>query len=180
MSYPIGIDLGTTNSVVSIYRGGGVAETILVEGRTTMPSVVSFRADSTALVGQAAKRKLLIDPENTVASAKRFMGDRTKTYEIMGQSLSPIDIGTIVLQKIAIAAQEYLQKEIKDVVITVPAYFTEAQKEDTKLAGEKAGLNVLRLIPEPTAAAIAYGLDRDRNQTLLVYDLGGGTFDVRV
>ncbi|NEP79814.1 MAG: Hsp70 family protein [Okeania sp. SIO3B3] len=179
MPYAIGIDLGTTNSVVSIYRRG-VVETLPVEGRSTMPSVVSFRRDTTALVGQAAKSRLLLDPENSVASTKRFMGDRSKIYTIMGQSFSPVDIGSMVLQKIVAAARESLGEEIKDAVITVPAYFTEAQREDTKEAGEKAGLNVLRLVPEPTAAAIAYGLDKGKDQTILVYDLGGGTFDVSI
>lgn len=179
MPYAIGIDLGTTNSVVSIYRRG-VVETLPFEGRSTMPSVVSFRPDTTALVGQAAKSRLLLDPENSVASAKRFMGDRSKIYTIMDQSFSPIDIGSMVLKKIVAAARDSLGEEIKDAVITVPAYFTEVQREDTKQAGEKAGLNLLRLVPEPTAAAIAYGLDKGKDQTILVYDLGGGTFDVSI
>ena len=143
MPYAIGIDLGTTNSVVSIYRRG-VVETLPFEGRSTMPSVVSFRPDTTALVGQAAKSRLLLDPENSVASAKRFMGDRSKIYTIMDQSFSPIDIGSMVLKKIVAAARDSLGEEIKDAVITVPAYFTEVQREDTKQAGEKAGLNLLR------------------------------------
>ena len=179
MPHAIGIDLGTTNSVVSILRRG-VVETLPVDGRSTMPSVVSFRNDGSVLVGQAAKARLLLDPENTVASAKRFMGDLTKTYPVGGKSLTPAHIGSMVLKRIVAAARESLGEDIWDAVITVPAYFTEAQKEDTKRAGEEAGLNVLRLIPEPTAAAIAYGFDKEKDQRLMVYDLGGGTFDVSI
>lgn len=179
MAYAIGIDLGTTNSVVSIFRRGEV-ETLPIEGRFTMPSVVSVRSDGSMLVGQPAKARMLLDPENTVASAKRFMGDRSQVYCIGGKSLSPTDIGSIVLRRLVDTTHEALKEKIRDAVITVPAYFTEAQKEDTKRAGEKAGLNVLRLISEPTAAAIAYGLDKGRDQTIMVYDLGGGTFDVSI
>lgn len=179
MSYAIGIDLGTTNSVVSIYKRG-VAETQNIDGRSTMPSVISFRPDGTILVGKTAKSRLLLDPENTVASAKRDIGDRSRTYSVGGKSLSPVDISSLILKKIIAGAKEALGEDIWDAVITVPAYFTEAQKEDTKRAGEEAGLNVLRLIPEPTAAAIAYGLDREKDQKLMVYDLGGGTFDVSI
>jgi molecular chaperone DnaK len=179
MAHAIGIDLGTTNSVVSVYRRG-IAETLPVDGRSALPSVVSFRPDGSVLVGQAAKSRLLLDPENTVASAKRFMGDRGKRYPIGRRSLSPPDVAALVLGKLKASAEAALGEAIWDAVITVPAYFTEAQREDTKRAGEEAGFNVLRLIPEPTAAAIAYGLDKGKDQTLMVYDLGGGTFDVSI
>lgn len=179
MPYPIGIDLGTTNSVVSVYRRG-VAETINIESRSTLSSVVSFRENGSVLVGQTAKARMLLDPENTVSSSKRFMGDRTKTYRIGKKSLTPVNIAQIVLKKIVEGASSTLGEKVFDAVITVPAYFTEAQREDTKRAGEEAGLNVLRLIPEPTAAAIAYGLDKGKDQTVMVYDLGGGTFDVSI
>lgn len=180
MSYALGIDLGTTNSVVSIFRRG-VVETLAIEGRSTMPSVVSFRNGGSVLVGQAAKARLMLDPENTVASVKRSMGDRSKTYQVGGRSLSPVDVSSLVLKRIVAAAKEALGVEdIWDAVITVPAYFNEVQREDTKRAGEEAGLNVLRLEPEPTAAAIAYGFDKGKNQRLMVYDLGGGTFDVSI
>jgi molecular chaperone DnaK (HSP70) len=178
-SYAIGIDLGTTNSVVSVYRKGQI-ETLLIDGKNTVPSVVSFRDENTMLVGHAAKARLIMDPEHSVGSAKRFMGNPSKRYQIYGKSYTPIDIGSFVLKKLADGASQALGSSIRDVVITVPAYFTEAQKEDTKKAGEKAGLNVLRLIPEPTAAAISYGLDKGKEQTIMVYDLGGGTFDVSI
>ena len=179
MSYAIGIDLGTTNSVVSIYRRG-IAETQNIDGRSTMPSVVSFRPDGTILVGKTAKSRLLLDPENTIASAKRDIGDRSTTYSVGGKTLSPVNVSSIIIKDIVAGAKKSLGEDIWDAVITVPAYFTEAQKEDTKRAGEEAGLNVLRLLPEPTAAAIAYGLDQEKDQTLMVYDLGGGTFDVSI
>ena len=179
MSYAIGIDLGTTNSVVSVYRRG-VAETLPVDGRAALPSVVSFRPDDSVLVGQPAKSRLLLDPENTIASAKRFMGDRAKRYPIGRRSLSPPDVAALVLGKLKASSEAALGEQIWDAVITVPAYFTEAQREDTKRAGEEAGFNVLRLIPEPTAAAIAYGLDKGKDRALMVYDRGGGTFDVSI
>lgn len=180
MTYAVGIDLGTTNSVIAIYRRG-TAETLRIDGRSTMPSVVSFRDDTNILVGQPAKSRLLLDPENTVASTKRFMGDLSKSYKLAGNSLTPVNIASLILKRLVESARKELgNAEIWDAVITVPAYFTEDQKEDTKRAGEEAGLNVLRLLPEPTAAAIAYGLDKEKDQTLLVYDLGGGTFDVSI
>ncbi len=179
MSYAIGIDLGTTNSVISVYRRG-VVETLLSEGRSAMPSVVSFCEDGKILVGHSAKARMLIDPENTVSSSKRFMGEINKFYHMGGKKLSPVNIASITLKKLIENAKSVLGENVSDVVITVPAYFTEAQKEDTKRAGEEAGFNVLRLIPEPTSAAIAYGLDREKDQTIMVYDLGGGTFDVSV
>ncbi len=180
MAYAVGIDLGTTNSVIAIYRRG-TAETLRIDGRSTMPSVVSFRDDTSILVGQSAKSRLLLDPENTVASTKRFMGDRSKNYKLAGNSLTPVNVANLILKRLVESARKELgDAEIWDAVITVPAYFTEDQKEDTKRAGEEAGLNVLRLLPEPTAAAIAYGLDKEKDQTLMVYDLGGGTFDVSI
>ncbi|MCP4353228.1 MAG: Hsp70 family protein [Desulfobacterales bacterium] len=179
MSYAIGIDLGTTNSVISVYRRG-VVETLLSEGRSAMPSVVSFCEDGKILVGHSAKARMLIDPENTVSSSKRFMGERNKYYYIGDKKFSPVNIASIILKKLIENAKCVLGENVSNVAITVPAYFTEAQKEDTKKAGEEAGFNVLRLIPEPTSAAIAYGLDREKDQTIMVYDLGGGTFDVSV
>lgn len=179
MSYAIGIDLGTTNSVVSVYRKG-LVETLKIDGRSTMPSVVSFREKGDILVGQQAKSRMLIDPENTVFSSKRFMGDRGKTYLVGGKVLTPVNIASIILKQLIKGAQVALSEDIWDVVITVPAYFDELQKEDTKRAGEEAGLNVLRIIPEPTSAAIAYGLEKEKNQTIMVYDLGGGTFDISI
>ena len=178
-AYAIGIDLGTTNSVVSLFRRGKV-ETLTVEGRSTMPSVVSFRPDQTVLVGQAAKARLLIDPENTISSVKRFMGNHHQTYRLGGKSFTPIEISSLLLKHLVENVKKTLKIEVHDAVITVPAYFTESQREDTKKAGEQAGLNVLRLENEPTAAAIAYGLDREKKQRLMVYDLGGGTFDVSI
>ena len=179
MSCAVGIDLGTTNSVVSVFRRG-VAETLPIEGRLAFPSAVSMRDDGTMLVGQAAKARMLLDPESTVGSAKRSMGERGKEYKIGTKSLTPADVAGIVLKRLVEGAQEAIGEDVADVVITVPAYFNEAQREDTKRAGEAAGLNVLRLLPEPTAAAIAYGLDKNKDQTIVVYDLGGGTFDVSV
>jgi len=180
MTYAVGIDLGTTNSVVSVFRRG-IVETLPVEGKSTMPSVVSFREDGTVLVGQSAKSRLMLDPENSIASAKRFIGDRSKTYSVSGgRSLTPMNVSSLLLKQLVSNAKKTLGEEIWDVVITVPAYFTDAQKADTKKAGEEAGLNVLGLVPEPTAAAISYGLDKGKDQTIMVYDLGGGTFDVSI
>jgi len=179
MSYAVGIDLGTVNSVVSVYRRG-IVETIPIDGRRTMPSVVSFCNDGSVLVGAPAKSRLLVDPVNTITSVKRFIGDPAKVYRVGHRALSPVDISSFILRRLIQGAREYLGEDVWNVVITVPAYFTEAQREETKRAGEEAGLNVLRLIPEPTAAAIAYSLDQDRDQTIMVYDLGGGTFDVSI
>lgn len=179
MSLAIGIDLGTSNSVVSVYRRG-VAEVVPIGGSRIVPSVVSFRDDGSALVGRAAKSRMLSHPESTVASAKRFMGDRAKLYRIHGESYSPVLISSVILKRLVEGAREQLGEEIREAVITVPAYFTEAQREDTMRAGETAGLDVLQLLPEPTAAAIAYELDQATRQTIMVYDLGGGTFDVSV
>ncbi|MCL5126051.1 MAG: Hsp70 family protein [Deltaproteobacteria bacterium] len=176
--YAVGIDLGTTNSVISIYRRGK-AETIPIDGRNTLPSVVSF-ADARVIVGEEAKSRLHVFPENSVASVKRHMGNPAIQYKIHDKSYSPVDISSLILSRLVDGASENLNTRVINAVITVPAYFNESQKLDTRLAGEKVGLNVLRLIPEPTAAAVAYGLDKGKDQTILVYDLGGGTFDVSI
>jgi len=177
--YAFGIDLGTSNSVISVYRRGRT-EAIPVDGNPIMPSVVAACEDGRILVGHQAKRRASIDPENTVTAIKRRMGDRDFRVSLAGKDYSPVDISAMILRRLAEAASAYMREKVRDVVISVPAYFTNNQKEDTRLAGEKAGLNVLRLIPEPTAAAISYGLDKGKDQTILVYDLGGGTFDVSI
>jgi molecular chaperone DnaK (HSP70) len=177
--YSVGIDLGTTNSVVAVFRKGR-KETVPVDGKPTVPSVVSFRKNQPPLVGHAAKARLLVEPQSTVASAKRFMGDRNKTYYVDGSSYSPVDIAALVLRRLVKGAATHLQHDVFDAVLTVPAYFTDDQKADTRRAGEQAGLNVLRLLTEPSAAAISYGLDKGRDQTIMVYDLGGGTFDISI
>lgn len=179
MPLPVGIDLGTTNSVISVYRRGR-PEALLVDGATSMPSAVCFRDSRTVLVGSKALGLAMIRPESTVLSVKRKMGDRNASYTIDGRTYSPIDISAQILGKLCEGHDAELGGTPRDAVITVPAYFTDAQRKDTKLAGERAGLNVLRLLPEPTAAAIAIGLDKGRDQTILVYDLGGGTFDVSI
>jgi molecular chaperone DnaK len=179
MGIAIGIDLGTSNSSAAIYRKGKV-ESIPIEGRKIIPSVVSFKNDGQVLVGNAAKARLYIDPDNSVASSKRYIGKTDKIYKIQNKSLTPVDIAREILTKIKTEASKYLGADVTDAVITIPAYFTDEQREATRKAGEAAGFNVLRLLPEPTAAAIAYGLDKERNQTIMVYDLGGGTFDVSI
>lgn len=178
MGTAIGIDLGTSNSAAAIYRRGRV-ESIAIDGKKVLPSVVSYRDMASPLVGQSAKSRLYIDPENSVASSKRHMGT-DKTYSIQQKTLKPLDVATEILRKIKVEASKSLNEPVTAAVITVPAYYTERQREDTKLAAEKAGFQVLRLLPEPTAAAIAYGLEKERNQTIMVYDLGGGTFDVSI
>ena len=176
--YALGIDLGTTNSVASVYRKG-IAETITIEGRNTVPSVVSFR-NGEILVGNQAKARLLADPESSIGSVKRFMGVPNKTFKIEGKEYTPVDISSFILRKVVDGASETLGSRVKRAVVTVPAYFNEVQKLDTRKAAELIGLEVLRLIPEPTAAAISYGLDKGKDQLILVYDLGGGTFDVSI
>jgi len=175
--YPVGIDLGTSNSVISVYRKGKT-EVLSVDGYNLVPSVVAFRDANTMLVGGQAKRMAEMYPETTVVEVKRLMGDRKHRYNIHGKSFSPVDISSFIVKKLIEGGEKTLGCKIEEVVITVPAYFTEDQKEDTKSAGRAAGVKVLRLLPEPTAAAIAYGFGKGRDQTLLVYDLGGGTFDV--
>ncbi len=179
MSYPIGIDLGTTNSVACVYRRGQV-ETIPVENRTIMPSAVSVLPDGAILVGMQAKSRAIINPEQSVTSAKRFIGDGKTEWKISEKYYTPVDVSCLVVRHMKAAAAVFLGEEVKDAVITVPAYFNNNQKRDTKLAAEAAGLNVIQLLPEPTAAAISYGLDKGKDQTIMVYDLGGGTFDVSI
>ncbi|MBR8831310.1 MAG: Chaperone protein DnaK [Chroococcopsis gigantea SAG 12.99] len=179
MSYSLGIDLGTTNSVACVWRRGGL-ETIPMDGRATMPSAISIRPDGSVLVGQAAKKRAELAPQESVTSSKRYMGDDRTLWQIGERTYTPVDVGAIVLKELKDKAEIYLGQTVTEAVITVPAYFNNNQKRDTKLAGERAGLKVLQLLPEPTAAAISYGLDQGKDQTILVYDLGGGTFDVSV
>ncbi|MBU3109383.1 molecular chaperone DnaK [Clostridium gasigenes] len=176
----IGIDLGTTNSCVAVMEGGEPVVITNAEGARTTPSVVSFQANGERLVGQVAKRQSITNPDKTIISIKRHMGTNYKV-DIDGKSHSPQEISSMVLQKIKIDAEAYLGETVTQAVITVPAYFNDAERQATKDAGKIAGLEVLRIINEPTAAALAYGLDKmDTNQKIFVYDLGGGTFDVSI
>ena len=201
MSKIIGIDLGTTNSVVAVMQGG---ESVVIpnqEGARTTPSVVGITKTGERLVGQVAKRQAITNPENTVYSIKRFMGRRydevgeeakrvpykvvrgphdDARVEIFGKSYSPPEISAMILQKLKTAAEDFLGEKVGKAVITVPAYFNDSQRQATKQAGEIAGLEVLRIINEPTAAALAYGLDKKKDETIAVYDLGGGTFDISI
>ena len=201
MSKIIGIDLGTTNSVVAVMQGG---ESVVIpnqEGARTTPSVVGITKTGERLVGQVAKRQAVTNPENTVYSIKRFMGRRydevgeevkrvpykvvrgphdDARVEIFGKSYSPPEISAMILQKLKTAAEDFLGEKVGKAVITVPAYFNDSQRQATKQAGEIAGLEVLRIINEPTAAALAYGLDKKKDETIAVYDLGGGTFDISI
>ncbi len=197
----IGIDLGTTNSVVSVMEAGQPAVIVNQEGARTTPSVVAFAKDGERLVGQVAKRQAVTNPEHTVFSIKRFMGRKFEDVssevprvpykvtrasngdggiESRGKTYSPPEVSAMILQKLKQAAEDYLGEKVTDAVITVPAYFNDAQRQATKDAGTIAGLNVLRIINEPTAAALAYGLDKKANETIAVYDFGGGTFDISV
>jgi molecular chaperone DnaK len=197
----IGIDLGTTNSVVSVMEGGQPTVIVNQEGARITPSVVAIAKDGERLVGQVAKRQAVTNPENTIFSIKRFMGrkfaevsaeasrvpykivgaDNADAWvEARGKKYSPPEISAMVLQKLKQAAEDYLGEKITDAVITVPAYFNDAQRQATKDAGKIAGLNVQRIINEPTAAALAYGLDKKKDETIAVYDFGGGTFDISV
>ncbi|HEX5109711.1 MAG TPA: molecular chaperone DnaK [Vicinamibacterales bacterium] len=201
MSKVIGIDLGTTNSVVAVMEGGEPAVIVNQEGARTTPSVVGFTKEGERLVGQVAKRQAVTNPENTVFSIKRFMGRKysevsqeaarvpysvVKTangdawVEVRGKKHSPPEISAMVLQKLKAAAEDYLGEKVTDAVITVPAYFNDAQRQATKDAGKIAGLNVVRIVNEPTAAALAYGLDKKKDETIAVYDFGGGTFDISI
>jgi molecular chaperone DnaK len=201
MSKVIGIDLGTTNSVVAVMEGGEPVVIVNQEGGRTTPSVVGFTKDGERLVGQVAKRQAVTNPENTVFSIKRFMGrqhgeisqeiarvpykvvksDNGDAWvEVRGQKYSPPEISAMILQKLKTAAEDYLGDKVTDAVITVPAYFNDSQRQATKDAGRIAGLNVLRIINEPTAAALAYGLDKKKEEKIAVYDFGGGTFDISV
>lgn len=201
MAKTVGIDLGTTNSVVAVMEGGKPTVIVNAEGSRTTPSVVAFKEDGERLVGQVARRQSVLNPENTLYSVKRFIGRRYSEvaeerelvpykvvagpndvvrFEIRGKQYAPEEISAMVLRKLVDDASKYLGETVTDAVITVPAYFNDAQRQATKNAGKIAGLNVLRIINEPTAAALSYGMDKKVNQTILVFDLGGGTFDVSI
>src|SRR5512141_3308678 len=197
----IGIDLGTTNSVVAVMEGGEPKVIPNEEGGRTTPSVVGFTKTGERLVGQVAKRQAVTNPENTIYSIKRFMGrrydevtDEAKMVpykamaagngdvrvDVRGKQYSPPEISAMILQKLKQAAEDYLGEKVTRAVITVPAYFNDAQRQATKDAGKIAGLTVERLVNEPTAAALAYGLDKKKDETIAVYDFGGGTFDISI
>src|SRR4051812_24312940 len=201
MSKIIGIDLGTTNSVVAIMEGGDPTVIANSEGARTTPSVVGFTKDGQRLVGQVAKRQAITNPENTVFSIKRFMGRRhdevvqeiklvpykvvkagngEARIEVRGKQYAPPEISAMILRKLKEAAEAYLGEKVTQAVITVPAYFNDSQRQATKDAGKISGLEVMRIINEPTAAALAYGLDKKKEEKIAVYDLGGGTFDVSI
>ena len=175
----LGIDLGTTNSCMAIMEGGKAVVIPNAEGGRTTPSVVAFTKDNERLVGSLAKRQSITNHQNTVISVKRNMGT-DKKYTLTGKSFSPQEISAMILQKLKTDAEAYLGEELKKAVITVPAYFNDAQRQATKDAGTIAGLEVMRIINEPTASALAYGIDKEEDKTVLVYDLGGGTFDVSI
>ena len=180
MGKVIGIDLGTTNSCVAVMEGGEAVVIPNPEGARTTPSVVAFQKDGQRIVGQVAKRQAVANPDRTVSSIKRHMGSDYKV-EIDGKKYSPQEISAMILSKLKADAESYLGGKVTDAVITCPAYFTDSQRQATKDAGKIAGLNVLRIINEPTAAALAYGLDKDNaNHKVMIYDLGGGTFDVSI
>ena len=179
MSKVVGIDLGTTNSTVAVLEGGEPEIIPNVEGSRLTPSVVAFTKEGERIVGQVAKRQAITNPERTITSIKREMGTSFKV-DIDGKSYTPQEISAMILQKLKADAESYLGEKVEKAVITVPAYFTDSQRQATKDAGRIAGLEVLRIINEPTAAALAYGLDKGEDQTILVYDLGGGTFDVSI
>ena len=180
MGKVIGIDLGTTNSCVAVLEGGEPVVIANAEGNRTTPSVVGFAKNGERLVGETAKRQAITNPERTIASIKRYMGT-DHTVEIDGKKYTPQDISAMILAKLKADAESYLGEKVSEAVITVPAYFTDSQKQATKDAGKIAGLDVKRIINEPTAASLAYGLDKDESQhKILVYDLGGGTFDVSI
>jgi len=200
MSKVIGIDLGTTNSVVAVMEGGEPKVLVNEEGARTTPSIVAFTKDKEKLVGQVAKRQSVTNPENTIYSAKRFIGRRFDEvsdeleyvpykivkkgddcgFEVDGEIISPEEISASVLSKLKKVAEDYLGQEVTEAVVTVPAYFNDSQRQATKDAGKIAGLEVKRIINEPTAAALAYGLDKKKDQKIVIYDLGGGTFDVSI
>ena len=179
MSKIIGIDLGTTNSCVSVMEGGEAVVIPNAEGNRTTPSIVAFSKDGERMVGQVAKRQAITNPDRTVISIKREMGSNYKVT-IDGKSYTPQEISAMILQKLKADAEAYLGQPVSEAVITVPAYFTDAQRQATKDAGRIAGLDVKRIINEPTAAALAYGVDKESDQKIMVYDLGGGTFDVSI
>ena len=175
----IGIDLGTTNSCVAVMEGGQPVVIVNSDGARTTPSVVGFAKNGERLVGETAKRQAITNPDNTISSIKRHMGDHYKV-DIEGKGYSPQEISAMVLQKLKADAESYLGETVSEAVITVPAYFNDAQRQATKDAGRIAGLDVKRIINEPTSAALAYGLDNETEQKIMVYDLGGGTFDVSI
>jgi molecular chaperone DnaK len=179
LSKVIGIDLGTTNSCVAVIEGGEAVVIPNAEGARTTPSVIGFSKTGERLVGQVAKRQAVSNPDRTISSIKRHMGTEHKE-EIDGKKYTPQEISAMVLQKLKADAEAYLGEKVEKAVITVPAYFSDSQRQATKDAGKIAGLEVLRIINEPTAAALAYGLDKEDEQTILVFDLGGGTFDVSI
>ena len=179
MAKIIGIDLGTTNSCVAVIEGGEPTVIANAEGARTTPSVVGFKKDGERLVGNIAKRQAVTNPEGTVASIKRHMGSDYKVT-INGKSYTPQEISAMILQKLKADAESYLGEKVTEAVITVPAYFSDSQRQATKDAGKIAGLEVKRIINEPTAAALAYGIDKEQDQKVMVYDLGGGTFDVSI
>lgn len=179
MSKTIGIDLGTTNSCVAVIEGGEPVVIANAEGARTTPSIVAFSKNGERLVGQVAKRQAITNPERTVTSIKREMGSIYKV-SIDGKNFSPEEISAMILQKLKADAESYLGDKVTQAVITVPAYFTDAQRQATKDAGKIAGLEVKRIINEPTAAALSYGIDKENDQKIMVYDLGGGTFDVSI
>src|SRR5205823_3911625 len=203
MGKVIGIDLGTTNSCVAIMSGGDPVVIANAEGSRTTPSVVAITDKGERLVGQIAKSQAITNPENTIYSIKRLMGRKYNSrqvqdaikrlpykiieasngdahVEIRGKRYSPAEVSAMILQKMKQTAEDYLGEKVTEAVVTVPAYFDDSQRQATKDAGQIAGLNVLRIINEPTAASLAYGLDKKKNETIMVFDLGGGTFDVSV
>ena len=175
----IGIDLGTTNSCVAVMEGGQPVVIVNSDGARTTPSVVGFAKNGERLIGETAKRQAITNPDNTISSIKRHMGESYKV-DIEGKQYSPQEISAMVLQKLKADAESYLGEAVTEAVITVPAYFNDAQRQATKDAGRIAGLDVKRIINEPTSAALAYGLDNEKEQKIMVYDLGGGTFDVSI
>ena len=179
MAKTIGIDLGTTNSVVAVMEGGKPTVIANAEGSRTMPSIVGFSKTGERLVGQLAKRQAILNPDKTIISIKRHMGEDYKK-NIDGKDYTPQEISAMILRKLADDASNYLGEKVTSAVITVPAYFNDAQRQATKDAGKIAGLDVLRIVNEPTAAALAYGLEKDKTEKVLVFDLGGGTFDVSI
>lgn len=179
MAKTIGIDLGTTNSVVAVMEGGKPTVIANAEGSRTTPSIVGFSKTGERLVGQLAKRQAILNPDKTIASIKRHMGENYKV-NIDGKDYTPQEISSMILRKLADDASNYLGEKVTSAVITVPAYFNDAQRQATKDAGKIAGLDVLRIVNEPTAAALAYGLEKETSEKVLVFDLGGGTFDVSV
>ena len=175
----IGIDLGTTNSCVAVLEGGEPVVIANAEGSRTTPSVVAFAKTGERMVGQVAKRQAVTNPDRTISSIKREMGSNYKVT-IDNKAYTPQEISAMILQKLKADAEAYLGQTVTEAVITVPAYFTDSQRQATKDAGRIAGLDVKRIINEPTAAALAYGIDKEQDQKIMVYDLGGGTFDVSI